>query len=181
MPHARRRRKSLRQSFAKTEVMIGDVDCRFKSADGRGDIGGKASPRQPVISAKFVPSGEQTARNIRMGYSIRHVTANDAEAIAPLLESLGYPNELSSLKSRITIIAKNPDAELLVAINEPSNELAGLLSLHFIPQLGIEGEVARIGFFVVDPKIQRMGVGKFLESHAEKLCLDRGCNRMVLL
>jgi GNAT superfamily N-acetyltransferase len=139
------------------------------------------NPRFRRNSSRVGANGKERTMNIRMGYSIRHVTANDAGAIAPLLESLGYPNELSSLKSRITIIAKNPDAELLVAINEPSNELVGLLSLHFIPQLGIEGEVARIGFFVVDEKVQRMGVGKFLESHAEKLCLDRGCNRMVLL
>ena len=116
-----------------------------------------------------------------MGYSIRHVTVDDSEAIAPLLTSLGYPNEPSSLRSRVAIIAKNPDAELLVAIEEYSSQIVGLLSLHFIPQLGVEGEVARIGFFVVDKKVRRAGVGKFLESHAEKLCNSRGCNRMVLL
>jgi GNAT superfamily N-acetyltransferase len=115
-----------------------------------------------------------------MDFTIRQATVADAEAFVPLLASLGYPNQSSSLRSRIATIVQNPDAELLVAVKKESDQVVGLVSLHFIPQLGIEGEVARIGFFVVGEEFQRSGIGRLLETHAESLCIDRGCNRMVL-
>jgi GNAT superfamily N-acetyltransferase len=55
------------------------------------------------------------------------------------------------------------------------------LALQFLPQLGIEGEVAHICFLVVDASCHRGGVGTALESHAEKLARERGCDRMVPL
>jgi GNAT superfamily N-acetyltransferase len=115
-----------------------------------------------------------------MEYTVRTARADDAEAFIPLLSSLGYPNTLSSLKTRISRILQNPDAVLLVASTASSNAALGLLSLHFIPQLGVEGDVARIGFLVVDETSQGAGIGKLLESHGEKLSRERGCNRMVL-
>lgn len=114
-----------------------------------------------------------------MEYTVRTARIDDAEAFIPLLSSLGYPSSLSSLKTRISSILTNPDAVLLVAVSTSSDEAVGLISLHFIPQLGIEGDVARIGFFVVDEKHHGAGIGKMLELQAERVSRDRGCNRMV--
>jgi GNAT superfamily N-acetyltransferase len=114
-----------------------------------------------------------------MDYKVRTAQVGDAEAFSPLLASLGYPSDPSALKTRISGILKNPDAALLVAVREGSDRAIGLLSMHFIPQLGIEGEVARIGFFVIDESCHGSGVGKLLESHAETLAHERGCDRMV--
>lgn len=116
-----------------------------------------------------------------MDYTVREARVNDAEAFVPLLASLGYPNGVVSLRARIANIIQNPDAELLVAVTVQSNQVVGLLSLSYIPQLGIEGDVSRIGFFVVDTSLQRAGIGKLLETHADNLSRERGCNRMVLL
>ena len=116
-----------------------------------------------------------------MDYKIRTAQVGDAEAFSPLLASLGYPSDPSALKTRISGILKNPDAALLVAVLEGSDRAIGLLSMHFIPQLGVEGEVARIGFLVIDESSHGSGVGKLLESHAETLARERGCNRMVSL
>jgi len=52
--------------------------------------------------------------------------------------------------------------------------------MHFIPQLGLEGDVARLGFLVVDENCHGSGIGKLLESHAENLARERGCDRMVI-
>jgi GNAT superfamily N-acetyltransferase len=114
-----------------------------------------------------------------MEYTVRTATVDDAEAFIPLLSSLGYPNTLSSLKVRISRILENPDAVLLVASTNSSDKALGLLSLHFIPQLGVEGDVARIGFLVVDENCQGVGIGKLLELHAEKISREQSCNRMV--
>jgi GNAT superfamily N-acetyltransferase len=114
-----------------------------------------------------------------MEYTVLTATVDDAETFIPLLSSLGYPNTLSSLKVRISRILENPDAVLLVASPNSSDKALGLLSLHFIPQLGVEGDVARIGFLVVDERCHGVGIGKLLELHAEKLSRERGCNRMV--
>ena len=114
-----------------------------------------------------------------MGYKIRSATVQDACTFSSLLASLGYPSEPSFLRSRISVILKNPDAVLIVAVSESSDKVVGLLSMHFIPQLGLQGDVARIGFLVVDETHHRDGIGSMSESHAEKLSRDRGCDRMV--
>lgn len=114
-----------------------------------------------------------------MAYKVRTANVEDAEAFSPLLASLGYPSDPSSLKPRISRILKNPDAVLLVSVHEESDRAIGLLSMQFIPQLGLAGDVARIGFFVIDEKCHGSGVGKLLESHAETLARERGCDRMV--
>jgi GNAT superfamily N-acetyltransferase len=113
-----------------------------------------------------------------MDYKVRMANVEDATAFSLLLASLGYPNSPESLTQRIELILKNPDAVLLVAASA-TNQAVGLLSLHFIPQLGIEGDVTRIGFFVIDENFQGSGIGKLLESHAEAISRERGCNRMV--
>lgn len=112
-------------------------------------------------------------------YKIRTAVVDDAEAFSPLLASLGYPSDPSSLCTRISVILKNPDAILLVATSESSNKAVGLLSLQFIPQLGLQGDIARIGFLVIDESCHGAGIGKLLESHAEKLSRERGCDRIV--
>jgi ribosomal protein S18 acetylase RimI-like enzyme len=113
-------------------------------------------------------------------YRIRTARTDDAIAFSPLLASLGYPSTPSSLKSRIATILQNPDAVLLVATPTTTDRVLGLLSLHFIPQLGLEGDVARIGFLVVDETCHSAGIGKLLETHAEELSRKRGCDRMVI-
>jgi GNAT superfamily N-acetyltransferase len=110
--------------------------------------------------------------------NVRQARVDDAEAFSPMLGSLGYPCDPSFLSERISLILQNPDAVLLVVTSE-NDQAVGVLSLHFIPQLGIQGDVARIGFFVVDENYHGFGVGKVLETYAEKLSRDRGCDRMA--
>src|ERR1700733_81507 len=127
-------------------------------------IPGTASRRNfaaPEIDGKTRLIGVPTPYfRVIMDYKVRTAQVGDAEAFSPLLASLGYPSDPSALKTRISGILENPDAALLVAVREGSDRAIGLLSMHFIPQLGIEGEVARIGFFVIDESCHGSGVGK---------------------
>ena len=118
----------------------------------------------------------------RPNYDIQSskATIDDAEAFSPLLASLGYPSDPSSLRTRIPVILENTDVVLLVATSESSDKSLGLLSMHFIPQLGLEGDVAPLGFLVVDENCHGSGIGKLLEPHAENLTRERGCDKMVI-
>lgn len=113
-----------------------------------------------------------------MGYKIRTTTVDDAEAISPLLTSLGYPTHTGALRTRIPHILNNPDARLLVVVSG-SFEVVGLLSVHSIAQLGLGGGVARTEFLVVPESCQRSGVGRLLESYAEEISREHGCDPMV--
>ena len=113
-------------------------------------------------------------------YTFRLATVDDADAFSPLLASLGYPCDTVVLRERISRISGHSDEMILVATRAAGEDsVVGLLSIHFIPQLGLEGDVARIGFLVVDERVHNLGIGKMLESRAEELARERGCNRMV--
>lgn len=102
-------------------------------------------------------------------YRVRKTTVDDARSCASLRESLQYSSTLSSLEKRIAPILENPDATLLVAALTSKDQVVGFISVHIIPQLRLEGEIARNGFFVVDEVCHGAGIGKLLEVHAEEL------------
>src|SRR5271163_1117166 len=116
-----------------------------------------------------------------MDYTVRLGTTDDADTFCPLLASLGYPTDPIALKERISRILQTPDAVLLVAAHQTTDAVGGLLSIQFIPQLGLAGDVCHICFFVVAENLHRAGIGKLLESTAEELSRKRGCDRMVSL
>jgi GNAT superfamily N-acetyltransferase len=56
----------------------------------------------------------------------------------------------------------------------------GFLSLHYIPQIGVEGSFARISYLCVDENAQSKGVGTELECAACRLATARECDRIEL-
>jgi len=102
----------------------------------------------------------------------------DAPAISALLESLGYPGTHAFIERRVTQLITLPDATLLVAVD--SGEVIGVISLHFIPQLALNGDIYRISYLCVSERARGRGVGALLEEHAESLARQRGCDRIEL-
>ncbi|WP_312225638.1 GNAT family N-acetyltransferase [Stutzerimonas nitrititolerans] len=102
----------------------------------------------------------------------------DAPAISALLESLGYPGTHAFIERRVTQMITLPDASLLVAVD--SGEVIGVISLHFIPQLALNGDIYRISYLCVSERARGRGVGALLEEHAESLARQRGCDRIEL-
>lgn len=102
----------------------------------------------------------------------------DAPAISALLESLGYPGTHAFIERRVTQLITLPDASLLVAVD--SGEVIGVISLHFIPQLALNGDIYRISYLCVSERARGRGVGALLEEHAESLARQRGCDRIEL-
>jgi GNAT superfamily N-acetyltransferase len=54
----------------------------------------------------------------------------------------------------------------------------GVLSLHFIPQLALAGDFARITYFCVSNEHSRSGIGRKLIEVAEALACERRCDRI---
>lgn len=107
---------------------------------------------------------------------IRRAVIADSLSIMTLLESLGYPGTGQFIKTRIAQLSAHPDAELLVAIED--TEVVGVISLHFIPQIALAGDICRISYFCVASAARNKGIGSLLELRAVDLARRRGCDRI---
>lgn len=107
---------------------------------------------------------------------IRLATINDVKSIQTLLTELDYPNTQSFLSQKLCTILDHPDAITLVyEINET---IVAFLSLHFIPQIALKGDFARISYFVVEEGARGKHIGQELEAYCEREAKNRQCDRI---
>jgi len=92
-----------------------------------------------------------------------------------LLEQLGSPGTAAFINEKITRMTSSPDEALLVY--EIEGEVQALISLHFIPQIALPGDFARISYFVVDDRFRGQGVGREMLAYGTQLARKRQCNR----
>jgi GNAT superfamily N-acetyltransferase len=107
---------------------------------------------------------------------IRNVQLSDSEKIAELLNQLGYPNTNGFIKNKIKGLLNDPNEITVVA--EDKEEVLAFISIHFIPQIALEGDFARISYFSVDENYRSNGLGKILEEYCEKVAKSRNCDRI---
>ena len=111
--------------------------------------------------------------------SIRSATPEDWEGISRLLTQLEYPGTAGFIRAKLERLLNDP-AEMLLVWAEPpapaeSSTILGFLSLHFIPQIALQGDFARISYFAVDNEARSHGIGRQLEETATRLATERGC------
>jgi GNAT superfamily N-acetyltransferase len=109
---------------------------------------------------------------------IRKANQEDARAVAGLVEQLGYSVTHEFLAERISTLADDSSEELVVG--EENGRVVAVLSLHFIPQLAIEGPFTRISYLCVQEGFRRRGIGRQLEEYAVETAKARGCDRIEL-
>jgi GNAT superfamily N-acetyltransferase len=110
--------------------------------------------------------------------SIRKAEPADWQGISRLLTQLEYPGTEHFVRDRLRRMLNDP-AEVLLVWAEPMGQtLLGFLSLHFIPQIALEGDFARISYFAVDDDARSRGIGRQLEEAATRLAKERGCTLM---
>ncbi|MDW8846089.1 GNAT family N-acetyltransferase [Erwinia sp. MMLR14_017] len=107
---------------------------------------------------------------------IRLAEAEDSFALSALLTELGYDNTQTFIERRLAQLMDDQTEELLVAVH--GNTVLGFLSLHFIPQLALAGDFARVSYFCIAEGERSKGAGQQLLKHAENLAKQRGCDRM---
>jgi GNAT superfamily N-acetyltransferase len=107
---------------------------------------------------------------------IRTAREEDFGDLVRLLEALNYPMDPVLVKEKIKKSAKDPDDWIFVM--EAQGQIQAFLELHFIPQLGLPGDIARISYFSVAAELQGRGLGTRLLEHVIGLARARGCDRM---
>jgi GNAT superfamily N-acetyltransferase len=115
---------------------------------------------------------------------IRIALHTDWPAIVRLLDQLDYPDTAKFMETRLAQLLNDP-AEILLVWDEdsanPANpaasdaQILGFLSLHFIPQIALPGDFARISYFSIDETARSKGIGRQLEEQATQLARERGC------
>lgn len=107
---------------------------------------------------------------------IRLAEAADSFALSALLTELGYDNTETFIERRLAQLIDDQTEELLVAVH--GSTVLGFLSLHFIPQLALAGDFARVSYFCIAEGERSKGAGQQLLKHAESLAKQHGCDRM---
>jgi len=111
-----------------------------------------------------------------MWMNIRLAEPKDAFALSALLSELGYEDTAPFIERRLTQLIADDTERLLMV--EHGHTVLGFLSLHFIPQLALAGDFARISYFCIAEGERSKGAGQKLLQYAEQLARDRGCDRM---
>ncbi|WP_428327681.1 GNAT family N-acetyltransferase [Mucilaginibacter sp.] len=107
---------------------------------------------------------------------IRNAMITDAAAIRLLLDQLDYPTEDGFVAGKLPEMMAHPDQELLVY--QQGEDVAGFVSLHFVPQIGLQGAFAIICYFAIDKAYRSKGIGAKLEAHCIQLAKQRKCDRI---
>ena len=110
--------------------------------------------------------------------AIRTAKNTDWTAISRLLDQLEYPDTAPFLEEKIKKMTAHPDERLLVYEEETEGRIIAIISLHFIPQLALEGDFARISYFAVDNSARSHGIGRVIEEYCTHLARERGCHLM---
>lgn len=107
---------------------------------------------------------------------IRKAKVEDYKQISLLLTQLDYPDTEPFIKAKVEILIMDPNEELLVF--EEDKKIIALISVHFIPQLAVKGDFARISYFAVDKNIRSKGIGRKIEEYCNDLAIKRKCDRV---
>jgi GNAT superfamily N-acetyltransferase len=104
---------------------------------------------------------------------IRPATRADAEAVATLLEQLGYPATAGEAAARIERLGSS-DADHLV-VCELDGEVVGLAVLHVSAAIEHERPAGKLSAIVVDERHRRRGIGEALMAAIEDEARRRDC------
>lgn len=108
---------------------------------------------------------------------VRDMTPDDAGALVPLLETLGYAADAPAIAGRFRALqAADPTGRVLVGCL--GSAVAGFAVLHVTPALHRPTAVARITAIAVAPSAQGSGVGRALMAAAERYFRQLGLARV---
>jgi GNAT superfamily N-acetyltransferase len=109
---------------------------------------------------------------------LREARAEDAAAVAGLLDELDYPSSADQAAKRLERIAHDPTTLVLVA--EVNGTIAGLAALHVQHLVERDDLGCELAALVVGEHFRRRGVGARLAEAIEAEARERGCANLVL-
>jgi len=110
---------------------------------------------------------------------VRDARPDDAEALAPVLATLGYPTDPGAIRERFAALLRtDPTARILVG--EVDGRVLGVATLHVTPVLHRPSSVGRVTALAVVPSAQGTGLGRRLIEAAERHFVSLGLARIEL-
>lgn len=109
---------------------------------------------------------------------IRDACEDDIEAIALLMDDLGYPTSVSEMQNKIKNIFLHPDYRTIVALL--NNEIVGFSGLMKGFSFERSGKYVRIISFVVKNGVRNKGIGKLLIQASEDWAIGQGADSVVI-
>jgi ribosomal protein S18 acetylase RimI-like enzyme len=110
--------------------------------------------------------------------AIRAATIDDAERIARLVSSLGYPTSSLQMCKRLDSILSDDDYATLVACEDA--EIVGFIGTRVGPLYESDGRYGQIMALDVASEHQRRGIGRMLVAAAESALIARGGSVVVV-
>jgi len=110
--------------------------------------------------------------------SFRGATDQDADAVAQLLTTLGYPCTRAEALARLAALREDRNQELWLAFRD--GEAVGLSALQFFYYLPLGATACRITALAVAEHARRAGIGKALVFGAEARARQNGAVRIEL-
>jgi GNAT superfamily N-acetyltransferase len=107
---------------------------------------------------------------------IRKAVIEDWKAISDLLSQLDYSDTETFIRNKIEKLIIHPDEDLLVY--EDNERVIAFISMHYIPQIALKGDFARISYFAVDKTIRSKGIGREIEAFCTELAKNKNCDRL---
>lgn len=111
-------------------------------------------------------------------HAIRAPRDADAEALADLSTQLGYPVGADELGQRLTVVAGNDHAAVLVA-TDGSDRPLGWIHVELKRTL-VAPLTAQVMGLVVDERARNGGMGRELLAAGEEWAASRGCRHMLV-
>ena len=112
------------------------------------------------------------------GLDLRNASPADADDVAALLQTLGYPCDTDDAMERIALIVDNDRQALVLARH--SGAVCGLVALDFMYYLPLGTTTCRVTALVVTPTAQGLGIGRALLKEAERRARVGGAARIEL-
>jgi N-acetylglutamate synthase-like GNAT family acetyltransferase len=107
---------------------------------------------------------------------IRKAHVSDCTAIQALLRQLGYPDTEQFLLTKLERMLTDPGEVMLVY--ELDSKVVAFISVHFIPQIALQGDFARISYFAVMDETRGKGIGAEMEKYITTLAKEKNCDRI---
>ena len=107
---------------------------------------------------------------------IRKAQLSDSTAIQTLLKQLDYPDTEPFLLTKLERMLIDPNEVMLVC--ELDSEVVAFISIHFIPQIALPGDFARISYFAVKEATRGKGIGAEMEEYITALAKEKKCDRI---
>lgn len=109
---------------------------------------------------------------------IRNATDADCEALAPLLDQLGYPTNAAEVAPRLRRIGAHGSAIALVATLR--GRVVGVATGHLMATIHAPTEGAYLTTLVVSSEVRGQGFGRQLVNAIEAWAREHRCNRLTV-